>query len=290
MGATAWALQPPRRRPRPLNGTIEDTGLRGHWHSPQCRHYAKTRRAPRLPTQTDTTPTPPTPSNIPHPAREPRAPLRATINRTPQTADSGVEANLNRSGTGARTIPNKARGTHQNPRHRRLGLDNLGIAPLDNSSPKRRSCGETDWDEQTTAPTSQNFNGPQNTTTHNQRRIQGFLRQPRTPTETRQTKVLARNPNTPAPTYKTLSPLALLFPSKTTGANRTTTSGLVATLLGLAPARTALRPAPLRAALGRTLGLPLAALLRGRLPARGTSLRRHGSNDSELRVQQTASN
>ena len=67
---------------------------------------------------------------------------------------------------------------------------------------------------------------------------------------------------------------------------RTIASGIiVATLLGLAPAGAALRPAPLRAALGRTLGLPLAALLRGRLPARGTSLRRHGSNDSGLRVQ-----
>ena len=65
----------------------------------------------------------------------------------------------------------------------------------------------------------------------------------------------------------------------------TDASGVVAALLRLAPAGTALRPAPLRAALGRTLGLPLAALLRGRLPARGTSLRRHGSNDSELRVQ-----
>ena len=65
----------------------------------------------------------------------------------------------------------------------------------------------------------------------------------------------------------------------------TDASSVVAALLRLAPAGTALRPAPLRAALGRTLGLPLAALLRGRLPARGTSLRRHGSNDSELRVQ-----
>ena len=66
---------------------------------------------------------------------------------------------------------------------------------------------------------------------------------------------------------------------------RTDASSVIAALLGLAPAGTALRPAPLRAALGRTLGLPLAALLRGRLPARGTSLRRHGSNDSGLRVQ-----
>merc|ERR1719265_1795723 len=65
----------------------------------------------------------------------------------------------------------------------------------------------------------------------------------------------------------------------------TDASGVVAALLRLAPAGAAHRPAPLRAALGRTLGLPLAALLRGRLPARGTSLRRHGSNDSELRVQ-----
>ena len=61
----------------------------------------------------------------------------------------------------------------------------------------------------------------------------------------------------------------------------TIASLVVATLLGLAPAGAALRPAPLRAALGRTLRLPLAALLRGRLPARGTSLRRHGSTDSK---------
>ena len=63
---------------------------------------------------------------------------------------------------------------------------------------------------------------------------------------------------------------------------RTTPSGVViAALLGLAPAGTALRPAPLRAALGRPLRLPLAALLRGRLSARGTSLRRHGSTESQ---------
>ena len=65
---------------------------------------------------------------------------------------------------------------------------------------------------------------------------------------------------------------------------RTDASSVIAALLGLAPAGTALRPAPLRAALGRTLGLPLAALLRGGLPARGTSLGRHGATDSGLRV------
>ena len=48
-------------------------------------------------------------------------------------------------------------------------------------------------------------------------------------------------------------------------------------LLGPAPAGTALGATLLRAALGRTTGrLPLSALLRGRLSARGTSLRRHG--------------
>ena len=61
---------------------------------------------------------------------------------------------------------------------------------------------------------------------------------------------------------------------------------VITALLGLAPAGTALlRAALLRAAaLRRTAGLPLAALLRGRLPARRTSLRRHGSKDSGLRV------
>ena len=56
---------------------------------------------------------------------------------------------------------------------------------------------------------------------------------------------------------------------------------VVATLLGTAPAGTALLAATLlRTALGRTPGrLPLAALLGGRLAARGTSLGRHGSTD-----------
>ena len=67
-------------------------------------------------------------------------------------------------------------------------------------------------------------------------------------------------------------------------ANGTGASGIVATLLGLAPARTALRPAPLRAALGRPLGLPLAALLGRRLPARRTSLGRHGEIDKSNEV------
>ena len=57
--------------------------------------------------------------------------------------------------------------------------------------------------------------------------------------------------------------------------------GIVATLLGRAPAGTALLAAALlRAALGRPPGrLPLAALLGGGLPARGTSLGRHGFTD-----------
>ena len=61
---------------------------------------------------------------------------------------------------------------------------------------------------------------------------------------------------------------------------------VITALLGLAPAGTALlRAALLRAAaLRRTAGLPLAALLRGRLPARRTSLGRHGSIDLRLRV------
>ena len=58
-------------------------------------------------------------------------------------------------------------------------------------------------------------------------------------------------------------------------------------LLGPAPAGAALGTTLLRAAPGRTTGptgrLPLAALLGGRLSARGTSLRRHGSNNSGLR-------
>lgn len=51
-------------------------------------------------------------------------------------------------------------------------------------------------------------------------------------------------------------------------------------LLGGAPAGTALFATGLRTALGRTPGrLPLATLLGGSLPARGTSLGRHGTND-----------
>ena len=61
---------------------------------------------------------------------------------------------------------------------------------------------------------------------------------------------------------------------------RTTILGIVAALLGGTPAGTALLAALLRAALGRPPGrLPLAALLGGRLPARRTSLGRHGSKD-----------
>ena len=59
---------------------------------------------------------------------------------------------------------------------------------------------------------------------------------------------------------------------------------LLVALLGLAPAGTALLTSLLRTTLGRTAGrLPLAALLGGRLAARGTSLGRHGSNDWGLR-------
>ena len=55
---------------------------------------------------------------------------------------------------------------------------------------------------------------------------------------------------------------------------------LLFALLGLAPAGAALLTSLLRTTLGRTPGrLPLAALLGGRLAARGTSLGRHGSND-----------
>ena len=56
---------------------------------------------------------------------------------------------------------------------------------------------------------------------------------------------------------------------------------IVTALLGLAPAGTALGTALLRTALGRAAGLPLATLLGGRLPARRTSLGRHGSIQSE---------
>ena len=67
--------------------------------------------------------------------------------------------------------------------------------------------------------------------------------------------------------------------------------GIVTTLLGLAPAGTALLAALLRAALGRPPGrLPLATLLGGGLPARGTSLGRHGSNDGRLRMQDKSEN
>ena len=63
---------------------------------------------------------------------------------------------------------------------------------------------------------------------------------------------------------------------------RTTNLGIIATLLGLAPAGTALLAALLRTALGGTPGrLPLAALLGGGLPARRTSLGRHGSIECE---------
>ena len=64
--------------------------------------------------------------------------------------------------------------------------------------------------------------------------------------------------------------------------------GIVTTLLGLAPAGTALGTALLGAALGTALlgaalgrptGLPLAALLGRCLPARRTSLGRHGAID-----------
>ena len=60
--------------------------------------------------------------------------------------------------------------------------------------------------------------------------------------------------------------------------------GIVTTLLGLAPAGTALGTALLGAALGRPTGLPLAALLGRCLPARRTSLGRHGSIDLRLGV------
>ena len=67
--------------------------------------------------------------------------------------------------------------------------------------------------------------------------------------------------------------------------------GIVATLLGLAPAGTALLAALLRAALGRPPGrLPLATLLGGGLPARGTSLGRHGSKDGRLRIRDKSEN
>ena len=60
---------------------------------------------------------------------------------------------------------------------------------------------------------------------------------------------------------------------------------IITALLGLAPAGATLGAALLRAAaLGRAAGLPLAALLRGRLPARRTSLGRHGSIDLGLGV------
>ena len=66
---------------------------------------------------------------------------------------------------------------------------------------------------------------------------------------------------------------------------RTNDLGVIAALLGLAPAGTALLAALLRTALGRTPGrLPLAALLGGRLPARRTSLGRHGAIDWRLRM------
>jgi hypothetical protein len=66
---------------------------------------------------------------------------------------------------------------------------------------------------------------------------------------------------------------------------RTNDLGVVTALLGLAPAGTALLAALLRAALGRAPGrLPLAALLGGRLPARRTSLGRHGAIDWRLRM------
>ena len=54
---------------------------------------------------------------------------------------------------------------------------------------------------------------------------------------------------------------------------------VITALLGLAPAGTALGTALLGAALGRPTGLPLAALLGRRLPARRTSLGRHGAID-----------
>ena len=60
---------------------------------------------------------------------------------------------------------------------------------------------------------------------------------------------------------------------------------IIAALLGLAPAGTALLAALLRAALGGTPGrLPLATLLGGRLPARRTSLGRHGFTDRRQRI------
>ena len=60
--------------------------------------------------------------------------------------------------------------------------------------------------------------------------------------------------------------------------------GIVTTLLGLAPAGTALGTTLLGAALGRPAGLPLAALLGRRLPARRTSLGRHGAIDKSNEV------
>ena len=160
-------------------------------------------------------------------------------------------------------------GRTKTPHPRPLGLDNPGTARLNNSAPHVGVQGEMDFDIRLATLTSQNFTGPQNTTKQNHRYHMALpprnisLAQNKTHNTT-----LARNSG------------AL----HTRMENGTNASGVIAALLGLAPARTALRPAPLRAALGRPLGLPLAALLRGGLPARGTSLRRHGSNDWELRV------
>ena len=71
-----------------------------------------------------------------------------------------------------------------------------------------------------------------------------------------------------------------IFPSSPEPSPRGRLGVIIAALLGLAPAGATLGAALLRAAaLRRAAGLPLAALLRGRLSARGTSLRRHGSID-----------
>ena len=147
--------------------------------------------------------------------------------------------------------------------------DKPGIAPLNNSDPNVGNCREPHFN----APRAQHpeLAELRRTSPHKAetaREIGGKIKTPRPPGK----------PNCRRTTLGTGVPQPLCEANHIPGSRRTSALGLLGDLLGLAPAGAALRRAPLRAALGRALGgLPLAALLRGRLPARGTSLRRHGS-------------
>ena len=148
--------------------------------------------------------------------------------------------------------------------------DKPGIAPLNNSDPNVGNCREPHFN----APRAQHpeLAELRRTSPHKAetaREIGGKIKTPRPPGK----------PNCRRTTRGTDVPQHLCEANHIPGSRRTSALGLLGDLLGLAAAaRALLRRAPLRAALGRALGgLPLAALLRGRLPARGTSLRRHGS-------------